>query len=216
LLCDPKYFAIQHRRPEMTGDQVQEQLSIIREMVEKGRRETAESGAFLIWLGVIGILTVFAIRGLELSGLSHLTIPFLAVVLVVNGVVGYLTVSRRQKRAGARSYVATICYKVWFACGVSIVLVAFLLPALGAYPWSLVPVLAALFMGIGVFSTGAIFEVPAITWSSLAWWGGAVAMAIIDGPARAIVMAAAILLGMILPGAILNRRYRGQRGDDES
>jgi hypothetical protein len=200
----------------MTGDQVQEQLSIIRTMVEKSRRETAESGAFLIWLGVIGIVTVFAIRGLELSGLSHLTIPFLALVLVVNGVVGYFTVTRRQKRARARSYPATICYTVWLACGVSIVIVAFVLPSLGAYPWNLVPVLAALFMGIGVFSTGAIFEVPAITWSSLAWWGGAVAMAVIEGPPRAIVMASAILLGMILPGAILNRRYRERRGGDES
>jgi hypothetical protein len=200
----------------MTDERVQEQLSIIRSMVEKSRRETAESGAFFIWLGVIGIVTVFAIRALELSGLSHLTIPFLVVVLVANGVVGYFTVSRRQKRAGARSYVATICYTVWFACAVPILIVTFLLPALGAYPWSLVPVLAALFMGIGVFATGSIFEVPAITWSSLAWWGGAVAMAAIEGPARAIVMAAAILLGMVLPGAILNRRYRGQRGDDES
>jgi hypothetical protein len=200
----------------MTGDQVQEQLSIIRTMVERSRRETADSGAFLIWLGVIGIVTVFAIRGLEMGGLSHLTIPFLAVVLVANGVVGYFTVTRRQSRAGARSYLAKVCYTVWFACAVPIVIVAFLLPALGAYPWSLVPVLAALFMGIGVFSTGAIFEVPAITWSGLAWWGGAVAMAAIDGPARAFVMAIAILLGMIVPGAILNRRYRERRGEDES
>jgi hypothetical protein len=199
----------------MTEDQVQEQLSIIRAMVEKSRRETAESGYFFIWIGLIGVVSVFVIMGLESAGLWRFTVPVLAVLLVACGVVGYLTVTRRQKRAGARSYPASICYNVWFACGASVIIVVFLLPALGAYPWSLAPVLAALIMGIGVFSSGAIFEVRAITWSSLAWWGGAVAMALVSGWSRGLVMAIVLLLGMVLPGVILNRMYRERRGADE-
>jgi len=197
-------------------NQVQEQLSIIRAMVERSRRETAESGHFFIWIGLIGVVTVFAIGGLEAAGLYRLTVPALAVVLVACGVAGYLTVARRQKRARVRSYPSAICYSVWFACGVPMVIVMFLLPALGAYPWSLVPVLTALIMGIGVFSSGVIFEVRAISWSSLAWWGGSVAMALMSGWSRGIVMAVVLLLGMVLPGVILNRQYRERRGTDES
>ncbi len=200
----------------MTANQVQEQLSIIRAMIEKSRRETAESGHFFIWIGLIGAATVFAIRGLEAAGLHRLIVPALAVFLVANGVAGYLTVARRQKRARVRSYPSAICYRVWFACAVPVAIVVFLFPALGVYPWSLVPVLAALIMGIGVFSAGAIFEVRAITWSSLAWWGGSVAMALVSGWPRGIVMVVVLLLGMVLPGVILNRQYREQRSTDES
>ena len=198
----------------MTGSEVREQLSIVRTMIEKSRRETAESGSFFIWIGLIGVATVAAIRALEVLGHSRLTVPALVAVFVAGGVAGYLLVARRRRQAGARSYPATVCYTVWAACAIPMAVTTFVFPMIGLYPWSLVPVLAALFMGIGVFMSGAIFEVRAITWSGFAWWGGAVAMALVEGSGRAWIMAAILLAGMVYPGVVLNRHHRRERGGD--
>jgi hypothetical protein len=200
----------------MTNDQVQQQIEIIRSMIEKSRLETAESGRFFIWMGVISIVAVFTIGSLETSGLSHLVLPALIIMLVASGVVGYLAVAVRLKRERVRSYPATICYSVWLACAAPATIVTLLLPLLGVYPWNLVPVLAALLVGIAVFSSGVIFESSGVKWSALAWWGGAVAMALVHGTPRMFIMMAVILLGWILPGSVLNRVYRRRRENDDS
>jgi hypothetical protein len=200
----------------MTGNEIREELAIIKSMIEKARNETAESGHFFIWIGIFSIVAVFVINRLETWGKSTLVLPAFFVMLVVCGAIGYFTVSRNMKKAGARSYPNKICYSVWFACGVPAVIVTFVFPLLEVYPWNLVPILSSLLMGIAVFSSGIIFESAAIVWCALAWWGGSIAMVFIEGFNRMFVMMAIIALGWILPGIILNRRFRSRRDDDES
>ncbi len=201
----------------MTTDHVQERLSIIQEMIDRSRRETAESGRFFVWIGLISIVAVFVVRWIEATGLTQLVLPALAVVLVANGVVGYAAIARRQKMVGARSYPAAVSTALWFACGVAVALALFLFPVLGVYRWDQTPVLAALIMGVGAFASGSVFETPIIAWSSIAWWGGAVALALVDSAwPRGFIMAAVLLLGMVVPGLVLDRQYARQRGSDVS
>lgn len=200
----------------MNDASVREQLGIIRSMIERSRRETAESGHFFIWIGVLSAVAALVIRALEGAQLGHLVIPVLAVTALGNGVLGYFLIARRRRAAGARSYPGTVHTGVWVACGLVGLIITFLLPHLHAIPWELVPVLVSLVVGIGVFSSGVIFETNVVTWSSLAWWGGAIVMSQLHGGDRAYVMAAVILLGWVLPGVVLNRNYRRQRDSDES
>jgi len=195
---------------------IQEQLGIIRSMIEQSRHETAESGHFFIWMGVLSAIAALVIRALEGALLGHLIIPVLAVTALSNGVLGYVLIARRRRAARARSYPGTVYSGVWLACGMVALMIVFLLPHLHAIPWELVPVLVSLVVGIGVFSSGVIFEARVVTWSSLAWWGGAIVMSQLHGGDRAYVMAAVILLGWVLPGVVLNRNYRRQRDNDES
>jgi hypothetical protein len=199
----------------MTGNEIKEELAIIRNMIEKARSETAESGHFFIWMGIFSMVMVFIIGSLESMGKGNLFLPILIAMLVACGIIGYLTVSRRMSKAGARSYPKTVCYSVWFACSVPIVMVTFVFPLLNIYAWNLLPILSTLFIGVAVFSSGVIFESKAIVSCSFAWWGGSVAMALMTS-GRMYVMMAAIALGWILPGVILNRRYRNRRDDNES
>ncbi len=193
----------------------QQQLDVIRAMVDRSRRETAESGHFFIWIGVLSTLGVFVIRMLEVTGRGAAIIPTLAALTVGNGILAYVAIVRGRRNAGARSYASRVCYSVWLACGIAAILAALLLPLLGAVPWNLVPVLVALIIGVGVFSTGVILESGSLLWGSLAWWASAIAMAMIRGGDRAYIMAAAIVLGWILPGVALNRTYRRQRDDHD-
>jgi len=200
----------------MSNEEISQRLSVMREMIEKGRRETAESGRFFVWMGVIALAGLVAIRVLETVGRGRLLPPVLVLLLAASGVVGFLTVARRQERAGARSYFAIICYRVWLACAVSGAMAVFLFPLLGVYPWTVVPVLTSLIVGIAVFSSGVVLESPPLVWSSLAWWIGAVGLALVGDGTGAPIMAGVIVLGWILPGVILNRDDRAGSAGDEA
>ncbi len=197
----------------MAEHDYQEQLTVIRAMVERTRRRTAESGRFFIWLGVVALAGVVLIAGLEEAGRNELVLPALIVVAVASGVVGYLTLSRAQREARVRSYTSTVSTFVWVGVGIANLLVALVLPLTGAYGWSLVPVLTCVVLGAGVLSTGAIFELPAVAWCALAWWGAAVGMVFVHGSPRAVIMAAAIGAGWVLPGILFGRSSGGEEAD---
>ena len=192
---------------------VSEQLSVIRAMVARSRRDTAESGRFFVWLGVVALVGVAVIASLEQAGRTGLVLPSLVTMAVVSGIVGYLTLARARKRSGARSYAAAVSAFVWFGVGTVALLVAFVLPLVGAYGWSLAPVLTCLVLGIGVFSTGAIFEVPTVAWCALAWWIAGVGIVFVEGSPRAAIMACAIGVGWILPGILFGRSSGGNDTD---
>jgi len=186
------------------------ELEIIRKMLEKTRRESADSSRFFIWMGVLAIVAVILIDRLESMGLANLVIPALVIIFAASGVIGYL-IARRMGRT--RSWTKSVCLGVWIACGVPGLLAVFLFPVTGVYQWSLVPVIAALLVGTAVFSTGVITGSPLLMWSSLAWWAGGAAMSMLRGTPRAAVMITVILFGWIMPGVLMRRRYGSKRTD---
>jgi len=192
----------------MNNQQIQQELSIIKSMIQKTRRETAESGHFFIAIGISSIVTVFIVNLLERTELHYLIIPFLTIVLIVNGIIGFLTVGNRSKKQRVESYPKTICYSIWFACSVPTVMILFLFPLLKLYTWELTPIFISLIMGIAIFATGVIFESRFITLSSIAWWLGAVGLAFIENIPRMWIMITIICIGWVIPGILLNKRYR--------
>jgi len=192
----------------MTNNQIQQELSIIKTMIKKTRKETAESGHFLISIGISSMLAVFIINRLEIFGLNILVIPVLILLLMANGIIGYITVGKKTKREKVKSYPKTICYNIWFACVIPTVMIVFLFPLLKFYPWHLTPVFVSMIMGIAVFSTGIIFESKFIIWSSIIWWVGAVVMSFVKDTPRMWIMITIIFIGWVIPGLILNKQYK--------
>jgi hypothetical protein len=197
----------------VSTNDVSQQLAVIRSMVERTRRETAESGRFFVWLGVVALVGVVAIATLEQIGRNTLVLPTLIGITVLSGIVGYATLARPRSRSGIRSYATTVSTFAWTACGIATVIVAFVFPLVGAYDWNLVPILTCVILGIGVFSTGAIFEIAPVAWCAFAWWGAAVGMVFVHGTPRAAIMACAIGLGWVLPGILFGRTSEGRRSD---
>ncbi|MBD3366888.1 MAG: hypothetical protein GF405_01785 [Candidatus Eisenbacteria bacterium] len=197
----------------MAEQHYQEQLAVIRSMVERTRRSTAESGRFFVWLGVVALVGVVAVAGLEQAGRNALVLPALIVIAVASGIVGYLAFSRAQRETRVKSYASTVSGFVWVAVGIANILVALVLPLIGAYDWNLVPILTCVVLGVGVFSTGAIFELPPVAWCAFGWWGIAVGMVFAGGAPRAVMMAVAIVVGWILPGVLFGRLGGGEATD---
>ena len=201
----------------MDQSQVQQEISIVKEMIEKTRRETAESGYFFIFIGIIASICPVGISLLEEYNLNNMVLPALIILTIISGIIGYLVVSREERNEKVKSYPKTVFYQLWFACGMTMLMMVFLFPFLKAYPWSAVPVLVSLVCGIGLYLTGVIYELRFIQWFSMPWWAGACLMAIAEqGMPRAYIMSAIIIVGWVLPGLILNKQYKNRSVENGS
>ena len=190
----------------MADRQIQQDLDLIKQMIEKTRQDTAQSGYFFIFIGIISLLGTVALVILENQGLTQWTLPTLILMVAANAVIGYLIVARESRKV--KTYAKTVFWNVWMACGFAALLIVFFFPTVHLYPMTVVPVLISMLMGIGLFVTGVLLELRFLQWSSAAWWTGACLMAVTGGPYKSMIMVTVILLGWILPGYLLNKQYR--------
>ena len=197
----------------MNHNQIQQEISIIKEMIDKTRRETAESGNLFIFIGLFSAVITLLIGLLEIYNLNHLVLPAIIIMSIGNGIVGYLIASKENK---VETYPKTIFWKVWVVCGFTAVLIVFLFPFLNVYSFRAVPVLVSLIMGIALFISGIVYELKFIQVSSSAWFAGALLLSLTDSQYRFLIVVAVIIVGWIIPGFILNRRFRNGIGENES
>jgi hypothetical protein len=192
----------------MTQNQIQQEITIIKQMIAKTRRATAQSGLIFIIPGIILILMVTAIHIFEYLQLYHLVIPTVIISVTIVALVSFiigLTVTGKQK---VETYVNHLFGQIWIACGIGCIITGFLFPIFKMYNWNLIALVCWPAIGIGFYLTGVIFEIQFVKWAGIIWWIGALIMAFIPGQLRFIVVILTILIAYILPGLILNRKYK--------
>ena len=192
----------------MDAQQLQQDISIIKEMIDKTRKKTADSGHMLVYMGIISALFTIVIGLLEIYELGQYVMPLIIAMAVINAFIGYRIASQKNGNGDVKTYSKTLFWHIWMACGFAAVLIVFLFPFLNVYPFYAAPVLTFLVIGIAVFITGSIFELKFVQWSGLAWWIGALLLALTEGPISIIVMLAIIIFGWIVPGILLNKLYK--------
>ncbi len=192
----------------MEENHVQQELSLIKNMIEKTRREASESGLFLIIIGMITLFAMCVIDVLARMRLEYLMLPVMLSLIVINGVASYFIIANERKREKVTTYARTVYLNIWAVCGISILMIAFLFPLSGVYSNELVPMLVSIIMGIAIYLTGVVFEDLRIRWCGIIWWAGAgiLAYASPEMPKMYIFMAL-VLLGWVVPGVIMNYRY---------
>ncbi len=192
----------------MNQIETRDNIAVIKAMIDKTRRDTAESGVLFIALGIFCAILTLVIALLELFNLHQYTLPIIIFMAVGGGVIGYLVLAKEGKRATVKSYSKTLFYNVWFVCGFVALAITFLFPNLNIIAGENIPVMVAVVLGIAVYLSGIVLETVFLKLSSLVWWFGALAMIFTSGFTSAVIMILVILLGWVLPGLILNRKYR--------
>jgi len=200
----------------MTQIQLEQDLSIIKNMIEKTRRETAESGYLFIIPGILCILTVISMSLLNDFGLSHLARPIFLSLIGFIVLSSLLIGTHEGRKVRVQTYAKTIFAQVWIAVGVVCLLTGFLLPLLNVFPWSLQPIVPFFVLGIGIYLTGVIYEIRAIQWCGLVWWIGSFILPFVTGPMRVFLIVSIFTLGYILPGIILGRQSKNRSQTHES
>jgi len=192
----------------MDAQQLEQEISIIKEMIDKTRKKTADSGHMLIYMGIFSIVMTVVISVMGIYQLDRYFMPVIIAMALVNAFIGYRIASKNGGKETANTYSKTLFMHVWMMCGFAAVLIVFLFPFLNLYPFHVAAVLTFLVLGIAVFITGSLFELKYIQWAGLLWWIGAVLMAILPWPITIVIMAAVILFGWIVPGFLLNKQYK--------
>ena len=116
---------------------------------------------------------------------------------------------RAGTRASAvRTFTDKIMHWLWLSLGVSLFLMAFILPMWGIYSYEHVPVMVAVTIAAGLFFTGGIFKWSLLKFAGICWWIGALVMMFLPSDSYFIVFSILLVVGYLIPGFILRGYQR--------
>jgi hypothetical protein len=194
----------------MNEIEAKESIELIRGMIEETKRSTAYSGdIYIVW----GVATLLAVLGtyllVILKWYSYIWINW--IVFMGLGVIYsvYHGVTQERK-AEAITFPGRILGRVWFACGVGLLILAFVAPLAGLYTGMMVPSVVAIVIGIGYFVTGEVVQWKLFIWLSFLWWVGGAGMMFLKTENILLVFAFLMSLGYLVPGFVLRANYKKQ------
>jgi hypothetical protein len=183
-----------------------DELKLIREMLEKTRRDTVGSGwDFILWGWLVFAASIFSYLLILRDQSVWTWLPWVVLIpigAIVSGVRGYRTVRHNR----VKTYTLQSLASLWQACGIAFLLVGFVAVPLRDLPVeSLLPQIAII-AGIGTYVAGGILEWSSIRWGGLVWWIAAVIMMLLPWKLDYLVLAVTIFPGYLWPGYALRRK----------
>jgi hypothetical protein len=192
--------------------QAKEEIQLIKTMLEKTKRATAESGTlFMVW----GVLIALALVG------NYILVYFKkydwewlnwVAVTVIGWVYSIIYGIRKERKEPVRTYIQMSARHLYIACGAGFLFVGIALPALGVYSYEAITILIAVVSGILFFVMGGIYEWPILRWFGLLWWVGALGMSFIKGIGyRTLIFTVLFVACYLVPSFILRSKYKKER-----
>ena len=196
----------------MTEQQARDDIQIIKVMLERTKKATAESGTlFIVWgvlitLALVGNYVLVYFKKFEWEWLNWTAMAVIGWVFsVVYGI-------RRERKEPVKTYVQIAARHLYFACGALYILVGLVLPRIGIYSYEAIPPLTSAVTGVLFFVMGGLFEWPFLKWAGLIWWAGAVGMSFVPGNGRTLVYAGLFIAAFLVPSFILRAKFRKEQG----
>jgi hypothetical protein len=198
----------------MNHDQVEQEISIIRDMIEKTRKDSSRFGHLLIFMGIAAGVFLLALSILDRLGRFQWAMPVMIGMTIINGFVGSIIVKRSLKKNKVAAYPKTVFLNLWVVCSMALLLIAFVFPLFKTATANPVASFVSLILGIAIYMSGVICEMPLVQLSSLSWPAAALLMAALPSRYHILIMLTAIILGWILPGILINRLSEKRDGAD--
>jgi len=195
----------------MEARQAQEDIRLIKEMIEKTKKTAAKSGTyFILWtiipiLAILGMYILHHLKNYQWIWLNWVVFTTVGIIITV------ILLIRRESKENVKTYVQIAIFSIWKACGFAFILLGFIFPWVGLYSYQTISVMVSVIAGIGVYATGGITEWNLLKWCGALWWFGALLMVMVDYQYRTLLIIPLLVFGYLLPGIILNRNYR-QKG----
>ena len=192
----------------MDNNTIQNDLSIIKNMIEKTRQQTAESGSLFITIGFVWLLIPVILVFLQNNDLKNYWWPIFIGGLIVTLIIATIIGAKENKRALPVTYSKKIFSQLWLVVGGVFILTGFVFPMLNVYPVQYISVITWPVIAIGIYLSGVIYEISIIRWLSISWIIGAFLMALITIPIHLYIALLTMFFGFILPGVIFSRQYK--------
>jgi hypothetical protein len=186
----------------------QQELAIIRNMIEKTRRDTIGSGwDFIMWGWLVFAASILSYVLIARGQAVWTWLPWV-VLMPLGAVVSAVRGFRTLRRGRVVTYTLQALAALWQACGIAFLLIGFVAIPLGDLPVESLLPLFAIIAGIGTYVAGGIIEWPSIRYSGIVWWTAAVVMMLLPWQTDYLVLALTIFPGYLWPGYSLRRQLR--------
>lgn len=193
----------------------EDELQYIRNIIADSRKAFVEDGKpYIIW----GLIVAVGMGVTYLSALMQRDLfsgyVWLGLILYGWGTIIYYIIQKRKQPDRARSFMDRIQGSIWGACGgtLGLGLILILMFPHSANEPSINPIYACYFtsliLGIAYFLSGIANDLKWLRNIGFAWWAGAVVMYLWPSIHVLGLYTAMLLVFQVIPGIILQRRYR--------
>lgn len=194
------------------ASRAQEDLAMIRRMMEDARQVVHGGGGHFVLWGVLTVTALLVTFGVVELGWSTRTMWVWPVAVVIgwigSAVLGRAEYLRSRRGTAAIRYLGAI----WVGVGIALTLLGLLGIPMGAIAAPSMGGVMACVLGAGFFASGFIYGAWWVGALAGGWWLGGIAMLIWPG-AYTLLLLAAMLVGLqIVPGVIFMRRAKREAG----
>ncbi len=196
----------------MIDEQARQDLALIREAIDEGRAYTARCGPDLVVWGIAVAIGHLGTYGF-VRGWSSLPPNLLWAACIGLPWLYSLRGLRSRLFAGAPAFrpgpAVMPLRMLWLGCGIFLTTMWLAAMSSGDLRFGWFNAVAAGVLGIGVFVTAWLANLPWLRWVGIAWWAGELVLyALRQRPAALLVAAALTLLLLAGPGLVLILRRR--------
>lgn len=193
----------------MDKERAQEDLTMIRRLMEDSRREVVDRGKhFVVW-GVIGAvgsgLTYGIAVGWTALSAIWLWVGLMAVGWTASTSIGWRDARRARVTTAGRHLLST----VWVTSAITLTLVAVAGMFGSVLEVALLPAVLSVLLGGPVVATGVLADENWLKLVGVGWWVGGGIMLFAPGLYTLLLMAAMSFVLLAVPGGVLYARSRG-------
>ena len=179
----------------------QEEISVIKHIMEDSRKATVENGWHYIYWGSIVtaaiivnyLMIVFNVSKYAQGMLWFISMPAAA---IVEGIIE----RKKEKNIKVKTFAGRLINSLWTGAGVCMFVIGFAGSISGAYSAVTIFPLISIVLGSAYLISGVIQQVKWLSLMSVFWWGGAVVMLLFPGMHSMLVFAGMLVCFQIIPG----------------
>lgn len=184
----------------------EESIAIIRRMIDNAKSAYQESGTiYLIWGWVVLVASLTHFVLLEMTDFKH---PYAAWLLIIVGIVASIVQGiQDNSKQTVSTFVDDFMKYIWSAFGVTLTIVLVFMGKIGmesTYP------IVLLIYGIGLYISGGALQFRPLILGGIACWAIAVVAFFFPFNIQLLLLALAVALGYIIPGHMLQAKYKGR------
>ncbi|MGD8779719.1 MAG: hypothetical protein PVH88_12240 [Ignavibacteria bacterium] len=196
----------------MDRDQLQEDITFIKNMIENNRRLLVDNGIAYISIGVYIVIGVTISYFLEINGKTNFVTPLWLLLMAFLIVFNYMAQKRIKRKQTRKTFASEIFNATWIACAIPITVVSVLYFIIDAISTSSLFVVVSTILGIGYYLTGIINELKFMKYLAFGWWLGSVTAIswkyIGEEYQLSLLFAMLIFILEVVPGIIIYRKWK--------
>jgi hypothetical protein len=181
-------------------------LEIIEHMISSAKREIRDNGFYhMMWGYFVFVSALIDYFLLMMEHENHALVW--AIMMPLGGIISIIKGKMEKRGQRVITYVDEVLKYLGTAFVISLLIVCFVMPSTAKHWRSFYPVLMVLY-AFGLYITGGILHFNAMRYGAMGVWACAIAAFFVGYDLQLLILALAVLVGFIIPGHLLNLRFR--------